>query len=64
MEVGAVYPLSETQKAFTDRREASDAAVQGLRRDAARVAGADTFKVALYEYFFAEVRTGTPAEAR
>ena len=45
-------------------REASDAAVQGLRRDAVQVAGADTVKVELYEYLFAEVRTGTPAEVR
>jgi heme-degrading monooxygenase HmoA len=45
-------------------REASDAAFQGLRSDASQVAGADTVKVGLYEYLFAEVRTGSPAEVR
>jgi heme-degrading monooxygenase HmoA len=45
-------------------REASDAAFQGLRGDAAQLAGADTVKIGLYEYLFAEVRIGAPAEAR
>lgn len=45
-------------------RDASDAAFQGLRRDAAQVAGGDTVKVGLYEYLLAEVRAGAPAEVR
>jgi heme-degrading monooxygenase HmoA len=43
-------------------REASDASAQGLRSEAAQVAGAETVKVDLYEYLFAEVRTGAPAQ--
>jgi len=45
-------------------REASDASAQGLRSEAAQVAGAETVKVDLYEYLFAEVRTGAPAQVR
>ena len=45
-------------------REASDASAQGLRSEAAQVAGAETVKVDLYEYLFAEVRTGAPAPVR